>query len=100
MTMPDTETAITTGELSRAVTLIRGDIKDVKKDISERPTIQDYKDLKEEMGGKASKDALTYLTDRIKDLEDWQKWAMRIGVPALIGVIFNIANTLDGKIPG
>jgi hypothetical protein len=99
--MSDTETAnITTGELSRAVTLIRGDIKDVKKDISERPTIADYKDLRAEVEKKATTDALGWALSRIKELEDWQKWAMRIGVPALIGVIFNIANTLDGKIPG
>ena len=98
--MPDTETAvITTGELSRAVTLIRGDIKDVKKDISERPTIGDYRDLRAEVDKKASNDALTYARERIQALEEWQKWAMRIGVPALIGIIFNIANTLDGKLP-
>lgn len=83
--MPEiAETTITNGELSRAVGLIRSDIRDLKKEIDARPTAKD----------------IGYLEQRIKDLEDWQKWAMRIGVPALIGVIFNIANTLDGKIPG
>ena len=98
--MPDTETSITTGELSRAVTLIRGDIKDVKKDISECPTIGDYKDLKEEVANKASNDALSYARERIQALEEWQKWAVRLGIPALLGVIFNIATNIDGKIPG
>lgn len=97
--MSDTQIdSITTGELSRAVSLIRGDIKDVKKDISERPTIQDYKDIKEEITSKASKDSLTAATDRIKELVDWQKWAMRVGVPALLAVIYNLANSIDGKI--
>jgi len=98
--MPDTQdTVITTGELSRAVNLIRGDIKDVKHDISQRPTAQDYKDLKEEIGKRAHVSELGYANDRIKDLEDWQKWAMRLGVPAMIGVIINLLNTLDGKLP-
>lgn len=98
--MSETDTTtITTGELSRAVTLIRGDIKDVKKDISERPTIGDYKDLRAEVDKKASNDAITYARERIQSLEEWQKWAMRIGVPALMGVLVNLANTLDGKIP-
>lgn len=72
---------ITNGELSRAVKLIRDDIKDVKNDVSTRPTTRD----------------IGYLEARIKDLEDWQKWAMRIGVPSLMAVIINTINTLNGN---
>lgn len=91
---------ITTGELSRAVTLIRGDIKDVKKDISERPTVQDFSELKNTVEKRATVEALNHALQRVRDLEDWQKWAMRLGIPALIGVIVNLLNTVDGKIPG
>lgn len=75
----DSET-ITNGELSRAVKLIRDDIKDVKKDVSERPTTRD----------------IAHLESRIVDLEDWQKWAVRLGVPGLFGVIINLGNSVGG----
>ena len=70
---------ITNGELSRAVALIRSDIKEVKRDVSERPTTRD----------------ISFLEMRIKDLEEWQKWAMRIGVPGMVGVIINFVNTIN-----
>lgn len=75
---------ITNGELSRAVKLIRDDIRDVKDDVAKRPTTRD----------------LSYLETRIKDLEDWQKWAMRLGVPACIGVIVSLTSTISQQIPG
>lgn len=71
------ETAITNGELFRAVALIRGDIKDLKTDVDAKPTARDF----------------AYLENAIKDLENWQTWAIRIGVPALIGVVFNLVNS-------
>lgn len=79
----ETET-ITNGELNRAVKLIRDDIKEMKNDVDKKPSQRD----------------LDYLATRLKDLEDWQKWAMRIGIPAIIGIVVNMANTIDGKIPG
>jgi len=72
------ETAITNGELFRAVTLIRGDIKDLKTDVEAKPTQRDF----------------AYLENAVKDLENWQTWAIRLGVPALIGVVFNLVNTV------
>lgn len=73
---------ITNGELSRAVALIRSDIRDVKNDVSSRPTSRDF----------------GFLEERIKDLEEWQKWAMRIGVPGIIGVIINFIDTVGGQV--
>jgi len=69
--MPDTEstTQITNGELFRAVELIRGDIGGLRSDLGGRPTAND----------------LTYLKERISDLENWQTWATRLGIPSLIG---------------
>lgn len=58
---------ITTGELSRAVAVIRSDIKEVREEVKEKPTTRD----------------LAYLENRVRDLENWQTWAMRLGVPSL-----------------
>lgn len=82
--MPDTttdNTTITNGELNRAVGLIRTDIRDLKTDVSARPTTKD----------------LSYLEARIKDLEDFQRWAFRVGIPSLVMVIVNTVNTIQGK---
>lgn len=80
--MPETMdgTTITNGELNRAVNMIRGDIRDLKTDVNTRPTTKD----------------LSYLEARIKDLEDFQKWAFRVGIPSLIMVVVNTANTIKG----
>lgn len=76
--MPDTEHAqITTGELNRAVTLIRKDIGELKTNVEARPTTRD----------------LGYLEARIHDLEEFQKWAFRVGIPSLIMVVVNTFDT-------
>lgn len=75
-------TSVTTGELSRAVGLIRSDIKDVKKDISEKPT----------------KESVDNLRQRIVDLENWQTWALRLGIPGLCVAALNAVNTFGGVV--
>lgn len=90
--MADTSN-VTTGELSRAVGLIRGDIKDVKKDIQEKPTQAELdavrREAKAEAGG---------LRQRIVDLENWQTWALRLGVPGLCVAALNAVNTFGGVV--
>lgn len=93
--MGETEntTGVTTGELSRAVGLIRGDIKDVKKDISEKPSASDLEAVRREAKAEAGG-----LRQRIVDLENWQTWALRLGVPGLIMAGLNAVNTFGGAV--
>lgn len=76
------QTTITTGELSRAVGLIRSDIGDLRLDIRGRPTKED----------------LIYLTERVKNLENWQTWALRLGGPALVGCLVGVASNLGARL--
>lgn len=73
---------VTNAELMRAVVLLRGDISNVNNKLEKFPTMETVNNLKE----------------RIVDLEDWQKWAFRLGIPGLIGVILNLANTFGGVV--
>lgn len=74
--------SVTTGELSRAVGLIRSDIKEVKKDIGEKP----------------SRETVDNLRQRIVDLENWQTWALRLGIPGLCVAALNAVNTFGGVV--
>lgn len=81
--MGDTDNqSVTTGELSRAVGLIRSDIKEVKKDIAEKPT----------------KEMVDHLQQRVVDLENWQTWALRLGIPGLCVAALNAVNTFGGVV--
>jgi len=75
--MGDTST-ITNGELFRAVSLIRGDIGDLRTDVKSRPTSAD----------------LIYLSERVKVLENWQTWALRLGAPTLIATMVTAFSNL------
>jgi hypothetical protein len=75
--MGDTST-ITNGELFRAVSLIRGDIGDLRTDVKSRPTSAD----------------LIYLGERVKVLENWQTWALRLGAPTLIATMVTAFSNL------
>lgn len=74
---------ITNGELARAVILIRDDIKDLKKDVENKPSTRD----------------IEYLTARISDLEEWQKWGARFGIPALLAIAYNTLTNIDRLVP-
>lgn len=92
-------TAITTGELSRAVALIRTDIGHLRADVASRPSTADVQRIEDGIlerirGAQALADLCHAGHDRdIKDLRDWQTWALRLGGPgvvgALIGVVLN-----------
>lgn len=75
--MADTST-ITNGELYRAVSLIRGDIGDLRTDVKSRPTKED----------------IIYLTERVKVLENWQTWVLRLGAPTLIATMVTAFSNL------
>lgn len=90
---------IGTGELARAVALIRGDITTLAAALATRP---DKEDLRTTAAALESKqlalreisELRSQIQDRaIKDLEDWQTWALRLGAPTLLaavaGVVFN-----------
>lgn len=91
--MSETE-GISTGELGRAVALIRGDITSLASKLDGVPTkaevdrqlvaAKELADLKNELQDKA-----------IAALEEWNTWALRLGAPALVaaigGVLFNAA---------
>lgn len=78
----DSPATITTGELSRAVGLIRSDIGDLRSDIRARPTKED----------------LAYLTARVKVLEDWQTWALRLGGPALVACLVGVFSNVQERL--
>lgn len=100
----DNGTGVTTGELSRAVGLIRGDIKDVKKDIQEKPTQQQLAAVQKEALDKIdtvrreAKAEAGGLRQRIVDLENWQTWALRLGIPGLVAAALNAINTFGGAV--
>lgn len=77
----DAEAHITNGELFRAVKLIRDDIKDVKAEVSDKPTKRD----------------IEYLERRVTDLENWQTWAMRLGIPGLVTSVVSFVGLIGNK---
>lgn len=77
--MAEHESGITTGELSRAVELIRTDIAGIKTTTP-------------------SKESVDHLRQRIIDLENWQTWALRIGVPGLCAAALNLINTFSSNV--
>jgi hypothetical protein len=81
VTANDDAAQITTGELSRAVTLIRGDINQVRKEVAEKPTTRDVE----------------YLKERIDGLQSWQTWAMRVGIPGFVMALYSVINQVTGK---
>lgn len=81
--MSDTST-ITNGELYRAVSLIRGDIGDLRTDVKSRPTKED----------------IIYLSERVKNLENWQTWALRLGAPALIATMITAFSNVLSRAGG
>lgn len=71
---------VTTEELYRLVLTVKTDIRDTQTKLDARPTKAD----------------LDHLRERIVDLESWQTWAMRLGIPALLGIAFNLLDTFKG----
>ena len=76
---------VTTGELGRRFDRFEDTITKtlgtVVTKLDERPDWKDVRGIE------------TVLLDRIKRLEEWQTWALRLGAPALVGgavgIIFN-----------
>lgn len=75
----DTDTGVTTGELSRAVGLIRKDIAEIKTAVP-------------------SKESVDNLRQRIIDLEGTLTWGLRIAIPSLCVVAWNAANTVGSVV--
>lgn len=94
--MSDTQ-EITNGELSRAVTLIREDIGHLRTDVNARPSWPDVRRVEEgllaRMQAQAENQQLkNQLQDKALDsLEDWNKWALRLGAPALVAALVGMA---------
>lgn len=96
---------ITTGELGRAVALIRGDIGRVTAALEQRPDKEDLRRVEDAaLARVAAAVELSDLKNELQDkaiagLEDWQTWALRLGAPAIVaavaGVLFN-ASRLGG----
>lgn len=109
--MPDRDLyvppSVSTEEVYRLILTLRGDIRDTNTKLDSKPSKNDLMNLKSEIESKASKEAVSsirteltqeieHLEERIVDLESWQTWAMRLGIPGLIGVIVNLLNTVNG----
>lgn len=62
--------------------MLRGDVRNVDDKIAKLPTME----------------TINHLKERIVDLEDWQKWAQRLGLAGLAGIILNLANTFGGVV--
>jgi len=94
--MPETSTGITTGELARAVGLIRSDIGELTKALAARPDQEDLKRMEdglvERIRAAAELQALkNALQDKaIAALEGWQVWALRLGGPALVAAVVGV----------
>lgn len=90
---------IGTGELSRAVALIRGDIGTLTAALATRPDKDDLRRSEDHQAAslKAAvelQELKNQLQDRaISALEGWLTWILRLGGPSLValafGVIFN-----------
>lgn len=109
--MPDRDLfvppSVSTEEVYRLILNVRGDIRDTNTKLDTKPSKEDLKNLKSEIEGKASRESVEavkadikseteHLKERIIDLEAWQTWAFRLGVPGLIGVILNLLDTFNG----
>ncbi|MDQ5821181.1 MAG: hypothetical protein M3540_07065 [Actinomycetota bacterium] len=95
--MPETEQSISTGELSRAVALIRGDISTMAAALATRPDKEDLRRAEDHMvqrlqAAQDLQDLKNTLQDKaITALEGWQTWALRLGVPAVGGSLLGVA---------
>ena len=95
--MPDTDQSITTGELSRAVGLIRGDIGQLRTDVNARPDWQDVRRVEDGLLARIQAlGAQVERKDKLQDkainaLEGWQTWALRLGGPALVAALVGMA---------
>lgn len=100
------EDPITSGELFRAVGLIRDDIKSLRAAIDSRPSQEDLDRVERTMEAKINgiKEAQA-MRDQLQDkainaVEGWQTWALRLGGPAvmaaLFGVVFNSTRISGG----
>jgi hypothetical protein len=95
--MPETDQAVTTGELSRAVEAIRGDIGLLRTDVNLRPSWQDLRRVEEGLrrdaaAAQVNQDLKNQLQDKALDaLEDWNKWALRLGAPAILAAVVGMA---------
>lgn len=54
--------------------------------------------LKTDIEKKPSDEAVKHLRERITELESWQTWAMRLGIPGLIAIVFNLLDSFEGKL--
>lgn len=80
--MSDSIANVTVEELFRAVNLIRGDIYKLTSKIDEKPSKRD----------------IEYLERRVKDLEEWRIWAMRIGVPGLAAGVLSLIDVVSRSV--
>ena len=94
--MPETSTGITTGELARAVALIRSDIGSLTTAVAARPDQDDLRRMEEGLVERIRAAAeLQALKNALQDkaiaaLEGWQTWALRLGGPALVGSVVGV----------
>ena len=95
----DPGATITSGELFRAVGLIREDIRTLRVSVDSRPSQDDLDRVERTLQAqmKAGQEAQA-MRDQLQDkainaIEGWQTWALRLGGPAvvaaLVGVAFN-----------
>lgn len=76
------EGTITIGELGRSLERMEKGIDEIKIELKERPTDRD----------------VAYLEDRVRDLESWQTWAMRLGVPGLGAAAIALLNSISNSL--
>lgn len=96
--MPDSEapSGITTGELSRAVSLIRHDIGVLHQALASRPDKDDLRRVEDGLIERIRAAAeLQELRNQLQDrsiiaIEGWQTWALRLGAPALLGSVVGV----------
>lgn len=95
MSPPDSidQSIITTGELSRAVGLIRGDISKLRDDVASRPSSEDLARVEAQLRREMAQAATAQtLRDELQDkaiaaVEGWQTWALRLGGPAVAAAL-------------
>lgn len=66
---------ITLGEVARKLDSLAGDVKDLAGKVDDRPS---WRDIQRVENG---------LMHRVKELEDWQKWAQRLAIGAIVSGI-------------
>lgn len=77
-------TEITAGEVARGLELIRGDIKELGAEVRERPDWQDIRRVESglvlQIANERASRAIEYTSTSkaIAQLEDWNRWAVRI----------------------